>query len=316
MRLPWIEDRMIKWPPSLSFVILGAISLIVAWRPLVSTFALAWRDYQYTHVLLVLPISLALIYLDWRALSLRPVANFSLSLGLLGLAALIAGIVRLRIAVLSLDMWLAISMLALVIWWIGAFVFCFGPRIARALAFPLCFLFALVPIPQLIMDRIVKLLQQGSAWAAHVMFAAAGIPVFQNGTMLTIPDLTVEVAKECSSIRSSSMLLLTSMVLAQLVLRSPSRKLLAILAAIPLSVAKNGLRIFTIAMLATRVDPSFLTGRLHRQGGIVFFAISLAAVCGLLWILRRTEEGKSSSARTRLGVELTGNRSDIRSSVP
>jgi exosortase/archaeosortase family protein len=62
-----------------------------------------------------------------------------------------------------------------------------------------------------------------------------------------------------------------------------------IILAVPLSVAKNGLRIFTIAMLGTRVDPGYLTGRLHHQGGIVFFAIILVAVFALIWILRKGE---------------------------
>jgi exosortase/archaeosortase family protein len=86
------------------------------------------------------------------------------------------------------------------------------------------------------------------------------------------------------------MLIVTTMVLAQLLLRSPWRKVLIILVAFPLSVAKNGLRIFVIAMLTTRVDPSFLTGRVHRKGGIIFFLIALAATFLLLWILRRGEE--------------------------
>jgi exosortase/archaeosortase family protein len=85
------------------------------------------------------------------------------------------------------------------------------------------------------------------------------------------------------------MLLVTTMVLAQLLLRSPWRKALLICMAVPLSVAKNGLRIFTIAMLGTRVDPKFLTGKLHRDGGIVFFTIALLATFALLWVLRRGE---------------------------
>ena len=45
------------------------------------------------------------------------------------------------------------------------------------------------------------------------------------------------------------------------------------IAAVPLSVGKNALRIFTLSMLAIHVDPSFLTGRLHREGGVVFFLL-------------------------------------------
>jgi exosortase/archaeosortase family protein len=96
------------------------------------------------------------------------------------------------------------------------------------------------------------------------------------------------------------MLIVTTMVLAQLLLRSPWRKTLIILLAIPLSVAKNGLRIFVIAMLATRIDPGFLTGKLHRQGGIIFFLIALATTFLLLWLLRRGEETNQENRETRV----------------
>jgi len=86
------------------------------------------------------------------------------------------------------------------------------------------------------------------------------------------------------------MLLVTSIVLAQLLLRSPWRKVFVIAFVIPLSAAKNGLRIFTIAMLSTRLDPGYLTGRFHHQGGPVFFAIALIAIFAVLWIVRRGEE--------------------------
>jgi exosortase len=111
----------------------------------------------------------------------------------------------------------------------------------------------------------------------------------QSGITVSIPGLTLEVAQECSSIRSSMMLLVTSLLLAQVVLRSTWRKLLVVALAIPLAVAKNGFRIFVIAMLGTRIDPSFLTGRLHREGGILFFLLSLALVFFALWGLRRGE---------------------------
>jgi exosortase/archaeosortase family protein len=107
--------------------------------------------------------------------------------------------------------------------------------------------------------------------------------------MLSIPGLDIEVARECSSIRSSLMLVVTTMILAHLFLRSWWRKALLITAAIPLSVAKNGLRIATIAELGTRIDPGFLSGKLHHNGGILFFGLSVVAVGALLWVLRRTE---------------------------
>jgi exosortase len=209
-------------------------------------------------------------------------------------------------ASLPSDVQLSIRMLAFVLSWIGSFVLCFGSRASRLVLFPLCFLLGLVPVPQLLLNAIVALLQQGSAWTAHMLFAAFGVPVAQDGVLLTIPGLTLQVAHECSSIRSSSMLLVTTMILAQLLLRSPWRKALVIGLAVPLSVAKNGLRIFTIAMLGTRVDPGYLTGKLHHQGGIVFFGIVLIGIFALLWILRRGENWPLKSQPNPVNAEAAG----------
>ncbi len=277
-------------PPEQSLLLLLAVSITLGWRPLLDTFTLALREDQYTHIILILPLSAALILSEWRSLRPMVARNFRTGFPLLVIAVLLVGVVKWRSATLPSDVRLSIEMFALVLSWIAAFVLCFGSRVSRSVLFPLCFLFGLVPFPQVVLNEIVDLLQQGSAIAAYALFVAVGVPATQNGILVTIPGLTVEVAQECSSIRSSSMLLVTTMVLAHVLLRSPWRKLLAIVFAVFLSVAKNVLRIFTIAMLGTRVDPAFLTGRLHRQGGIVFFMIALIAVFVLLWIFRKGEK--------------------------
>jgi exosortase len=266
-----------------------AVSLLVGWRPLIDTNALALRDDAYTHILLILPVSLALILIEWRSLKPIVAPNVRVGSAVVAIAVLVAIFMTGPRTWLASDVQLSIRMFALVLSWIGSFILCFGSQASRTVLFPLGFLFGLVPLPQFALNEIVRLLQQGSAFAAHVLFAAAGVPVAQDGFLLTVPGLTVEVAKECSSIRSSSMLLVTTIVLAHLLLRSPWRKAFVIGAAVFLSVAKNGLRIFTIVMLATRVDPAYLTGKLHRDGGIIFFLIALAGVFVLLWILRPRE---------------------------
>lgn len=281
---------MIQLPRhQLSSFLLVAVSLLVGWRPLLDTFTLALQNYEYTHILLILPISAALIFMERQSLRPMTAPNVRAGSALLALAILVAVAVRGWSTSLPSDGKLSIEMFALVLSWIGAFVLCFGSRVSRSVLFPLCFLFGLVPFPRFALNEIVRWLQQGSALAASALFTAAGVPVAQDGVLLTIPGLTVEVAQECSSIRSSSMLLVTTMVLAHLLLRSPWRKVLVIGIAIVLSVAKNGLRIFTIAMLGTRVDPGYLTGRFHHQGGIVFFLVALLGVFFFLWILRRGE---------------------------
>jgi exosortase len=283
--------------PILLFSILGAISLAIWWRPLTSSFALALHDEQYTHILLILPMSAALIFVNWRPLdwnSPAPPVGVNRKYGsVLLVAAVLAMVtVRWRAAALPSDVQLSISMLALVVWWIAAFILCFGTRAFRRAMFPLGFLLWMVPFPDFLLNPIIGMLQRGSAASAHLLFLLAGIPVEQRGMLVHIPGLTMEVAPECSSIRSSLLLLVTTMVLAQLVLRSFWRKALVVAVTIPLSVAKNGLRIFALGVLATRVNPSFLDGNFHRHGGIIFFLIGLAVIFLLLWILRRGEDKK------------------------
>jgi exosortase len=175
------------------------------------------------------------------------------------------------------------------VWWIASVVTCFGTRTLRPFLFPLSFLFLMVPIPQSVLRPIIEFLQYQSAFAARIFFRMAGIPATQDGIMVSIPGLDIEVAHECSSIRSSMILIVITLVFAQVFLRSWWRKALLLAAAIPLSVAKNGLRIFTIGDLGTRVDPAFLTGKLHHHGGVIFLGISVVWMMVLLWLLRRTE---------------------------
>ena len=287
-RITGLNETMINQAPKSAFLFLCAVSLLAAWRPLREAFRLAIDDDGYTHLLLIVPMTAALIWLEWRSPKPLLAPGPRAGLVLLGVSLLVAGFTRWSSHLLP-DERLAGKMLALVTWWVGSFVLCFGIRVSRSLLFPLGFLYVAVPIPRFLLNDIVGWLQLGSAFVAHGMFSLAGVPVSQDGVLLSIPDLTVEVAKECSSIRSTSMLLVTTMLLAQLFLRAAWRKWLVILLAIPVSLAKNGLRIFTIAMLGTKVDPSYLTGRLHHQGGVIFFTLSLGGMFLVLWILRRNE---------------------------
>lgn len=196
-------------------------------------------------------------------------------------------------------------MLAAVTWWIGSFVCCFGTHISRICIFPLLLLLWLVPLPGSAVSHIVSFLQHGSADAANLLFVIAGVPVTKDGLQLSVPGWMLEVATECSSIRSSLMLLIVSVVLSHLLLRSPWGKGLVIVAAIPLAIAKNGCRIFTLSMLAVHVDPIFLRGWPHHQGGIFFFLVFVAGLFVLLWLLRWIEhELMAPPAATRLSTTI------------
>lgn len=266
-----------------------AVSGFVWWHPIVSDLNLALSDEAYTHILLIVPLAGAILYTERRLPGLEGSGSIGAGLAWLGTALLIAGLAKWGLPALAGDVRLSLSVFALVIWWIGSFFLCFGMRGVRTRLFPLFFVFWIVPLPAVAVDEVIYFLQQQSALAARLMFKAAGVPVTQDGIMLSIPNLDIEVARECSSIRSSMLLVIIVMILAHLFLRSWWRKALFIAAAIPLAALKNGFRIFTITELATRVDLGYFDGNLHHRGGILFLGVALIAASLLLWVLRRSE---------------------------
>lgn len=273
----------------LEFLSLFCASIAIWWNPLATDMKLALSSDAHTHMLLILPLSVALIYFQAREAHLAYERKRWLGLILLTLALVLRGFARWDVWPLSPSGRLSLSIFTLVMWWIGSVILCLGFQTFRSFLFPLCILFLITPFPEHVLNWITEFLQQQTAVAAGALFRIARVPVTRDGIVLSIPGLDIEVASECSSIRSSMMLLVTTLLLAQLFLRSWWRKTFLIAAVVPLSVAKNALRVFTITGLGTRVDPSFLDGWLHHSGGIVFFGLTVLMVAMMLWLLRRGE---------------------------
>ncbi len=278
------------------FSSLCALSAAIWWRDLASLYRLALSNDAYTHVLLILPLAVALIYFDSKTPSTQPLPGMRLGTILLAIALAIGLYAHWKLPAAPGIVGLSAATFGLIVWWFASVIFCFGTRTVRAYLFPLCFLLLMVPVPESVLARIVEFLQQQSALATRIMFRLIGVPATQDGVMVSIPGLDIEVAQECSSIRSSMILVVTTAVFAHLFLRSWWRKAALIVAAVPLSVAKNGLRIFTIAELGTRVDRGFLNGSLHHHGGILFWGVSVAAMVVLLWLLRKTDAPATRSS--------------------
>jgi exosortase/archaeosortase family protein len=68
-----------------------------------------------------------------------------------------------------------------------------------------------------------------------------------------------------------------------------------VLLALPLAIIKNGIRIATLTLLAMYVDPGFLTGNLHHDGGFVFFLLALAILAPVLLFFQKSERAAQST---------------------
>lgn len=190
--------------------------------------------------------------------------------------------------------------------WTAGFYGCYGRRAAGAALFPLLFCFLFAPLPLSGVNRLIVWLQAGSTWLCVVMFHTVRVPVYREGFVLALPGVTIRVAKECSSIRSSEALAITALLAGYLGLQSPKRRALLVLIAIPLSVFKNGVRIVTLTLLSLYVNPGFLYGRLHHQGGFVFFAIAVVLLWPALVLLARGERQPVPSGRSRAATSAPG----------
>ena len=144
------------------------------------------------------------------------------------------------------------------------------------------------------MSWLVTGLQRGSAEVAYALFRLFQVPVVRDALVFSFYNLEIEVTRECSGIRSSTILFVTTLVLANLLLKSNWSMTIAVICSLPVAVAKNGVRIFVLSLLGEYVSPGWLEGSLHQRGGVVFFAIGMAMVLLVIWLLRRAEEQRKA----------------------
>ena len=285
---PTLQNTRIA-PRTACFALLVLGLTVVFWRPLVALFGSALYTDQYSHILLILPVSVAVLYFEHSKVFGDVKYCVQAGLFLIPLVMTFVWVVR-HPLFLSANDALSLQMILFVSCLIVAFVFCFGVVASRFATFPLLFLLLMVPIPDLALEWIVRLLQSCSTEATLLLLKAVNIPVSKTGFVLSLHRIDIEVARECSGIRSSLVLLVVTLVLGHLFLRSGRRQVLLALLVFPITVVKNSLRIFTLATLGDYVDPSFLSGNLHRHGGILFFALALGVVILILGLLRKSEE--------------------------
>ncbi|MFN0126426.1 MAG: exosortase/archaeosortase family protein [Verrucomicrobiales bacterium] len=173
-----------------------------------------------------------------------------------------------------------------------------GHRWFVSALFPLVFLIFLVPLPDSWVHALEGASQAASAEAAAWLFELTGLPHVRDGKVFQLPGITIEVAQECSGIRSSWVLFITSLVAAEMFLRSQWRRFILVALVIPLGILRNGFRILVISWLCVEVDPKMIDSFIHHRGGPIFFALSLGPLFAILWLLRWSERrGQRRGAR-------------------
>jgi len=135
----------------------------------------------------------------------------------------------------------------------------------------------------------------------YAVFKLLGVPVLWQHFKFLLPGVEIEIAEECSGVRSTFALFITSILTGYVFLQSNWRKASFSLFTVPVVIFKNAVRIVTITCLGVYVNPAFLHGKLHRYGGLPFSLVSLAILVPFLLVLQKGERCHSESPGTTEG---------------
>ena len=287
------DGRSVSWR-TVYFVLSSCLLAIAFHSPLVTLISLALgasHDANQYSQIVVIPLVCLYLILRKRKAIFADTKSSVLS----GIAVMLIGFLfflaaNLAHGKLSQHDYLCGLMASLVVLEIGNFVLFFGTRAFRLARFPLLVLALMIPFPSWVLERTVRFLQEGSAVVTASLLNLTGMPFVRDGLVFHLPrNVNIFIAEDCSGIRSSIALLIASLVASDIFLHKGWTKLALNLAVLPLSLFKNGLRIATLSLLSVYVDKQFLSGDLHRDGGILFYLIACAILGLLLWRLRKSE---------------------------
>jgi exosortase C (VPDSG-CTERM-specific) len=263
---------------------IGLVTLLFL-EPLVRLLGLVLQDELHSYIALI-PLTSG--YLLWvhprRAVPFRSSLGGAIPLAAFAVAALTPSRFE---GWLSANDNLSLMMLAYVsLILAGGFLF-LGSKWMATAAFPVAFLIFMVPLPDAAVEWLEHALAAASADAAAFFFNLSGTPLFRRGTTLTLPGMVLEVARECSGIRSTVVLFVTSVLASHLFLKRPWHRAALIAFVVPLAIVRNGVRILVIGLLCVHVGPHMSESFIHRRGGPVFFVFSLVPLLLFMLWLRR-----------------------------
>jgi exosortase len=264
------------------FVLLLVATSLALRSPFAALIRLSLNDERYSYVALIPVMTLSLVLFGRKTIFLSPRYCPAIGVPIMFLGAGLAGLA-------PLSHHLSVVIMELVLIWIGAFILIFGRHAFMAAGFPIGFLFLMIPLPATALNHLVSFLQYSSAYMSEALFKALTIPAMRQGLTISLPGIDIEVAEQCSGIRSSIALVLASSLAGYIFLHGTVNRAFLILITIPVVIFKNAVRIVTLSGLALYVDKGFLFGSLHHFGGLCFSLLDLAIVVPFLLHLQKSE---------------------------
>ncbi|MEZ5363175.1 MAG: exosortase [Bryobacterales bacterium] len=272
----------LKQIPVVPFVLLGGLMAALYWDVVSEMANVWWTDPAYSHGLLIPPLALYIAYIQKDYILAAPVRPSASGLWLTAF-----GCVVLVVGKLGAEFFLTRQSLVIIL--AGMVLTYWGWERLWRVAFPLVLLATMVPLPTIVYNKLAAPLQLFSSWVASETLDAMGVPVFRDGNVMHLPEISLGVAEACSGLRSLSSLTVLSLVVGFFVLATAWGKALLFFLSFPAAIAINVVRVTATALMA-REDPRLAEGFFHSfSGWIVFlvgFALLYAVATGISYLER------------------------------
>lgn len=254
------------WP-----TVLMALLLVLLYAPVLRGLVVQWHEGDYSHGFLVPIFSAYLVHRRRNTLAAVPRKP-----SLLGLLVVVGSQGLYLLGSLGAELFL--TRVSLIFTICGLVIYFLGWAGMRALAFPLGFLFLMVPLPALVYNEIVFPLQLLASRFATTCLKATGIvPVVREGNLLILPYYTLELVEACSGIRSLMSLVALAVAYGYMAEKRIIVRILLVALMVPTAVMSNGFRVMVTAVLTRSGGPKAAEGFLHAFSGWVLFLA--AAMC-------------------------------------
>lgn len=261
--------------------LLGAGALFLYADPLIAMVRQWDASPMYSYAFAVPPVALFLLWTrreDLQRQPVRPARFVGGAVLVLALVMLVAG----RAASVQI-----VQQFSFLIAIVGVGLILFGPGHLRLAAPALAYLTFMIPFWDVFTEPLHRPFQDKSAAVGVAMLQTVGIPVHREGTIISLSNMTLEVARQCSGVNYLIAVLAIALPLCYVRLRGWWRRVLLIGSAMVVAALANGVRVALIGALAYWDIGSPLHGPFHVLHGLFVAGIGYVVLFAGLHVVEK-----------------------------
>lgn len=265
-----------------AWLLVSVIAALVFFQEGFNALLTAWQLPEYSHGPLIPVLSLLLFLRQLKGVpvDLTPVTDRGPGIALLLFAVLLGVLGKLS----QIDEVVAYA----IILWVGAILLIsWGWQQGKHFWPPVVHLVYMLPLPGLIYYKVSTYLQIISSELGVWMLQLISVPVFLEGNIIDLGVYKLHVAEACSGLRYLFPIMSFSYIFAVLFKGTVWHKAILLLAAVPITIVMNAVRIAFAGWLVNYVGLEYLEGFTHFFEGWIIFMICVVLLFLLAWAMLR-----------------------------